>query len=64
MPFNTITYDLIGDDSAPSYFTLNRENGAIKVKEQANLAADTEISYVVSDLCFISTEMSLSVRMD
>ena len=49
-----VTYDLIGDDSAPSYFSLDSETGDIKVREEVNLPADTEITYMVSS-CFSLT---------
>jgi hypothetical protein len=49
-PFNHVTYDFIGDDSAPSYFSLDTDNGDIKVREEVDLPADTEITYMVGSL--------------
>ena len=31
-PFKTLTYSLIGDDAAPTFFDIERETGLIKVK--------------------------------
>lgn len=30
-PFGQITYDIIGDDSAPSYFSINQVTGRISI---------------------------------
>ena len=47
-PFNRVSYSIIGDDSAPAYFSISEENGEIRVK--SSLAADTATSYTVSKL--------------
>ena len=52
-PFNKITYSLIGDDSAPSFFSL-AANGEIKLRSGVNLPADTETTYTVSSRCIMS----------
>ncbi|KAL8559117.1 hypothetical protein ACOMHN_046165 [Nucella lapillus] len=43
-PFNTVTVSVIGDDSAPIYFTLGNDN-VIRVSNTSNLNADTETFY-------------------
>ena len=47
-PFNTIQYELIGDDKGPSYFTCNAKNGEIQVRSGVDLPRDKEITYTVS----------------
>ena len=46
-PFNKVSYELIGDDSGPSFFQLE-ENGQSKLRTGVNLPADKEIGYIVS----------------
>lgn len=45
-PFNKVVYELIGDETAPSFFLLEDSN--IKVRENVDLAADSETTYIVS----------------
>ena len=47
-PFNKVTYAIIGDDSAPSYFRINENSGAIQVSN--NLENDATRTYSVSSL--------------
>lgn len=47
-PFNKVQYQLIGDDSGPSYFVLDQNTGEVKVRDSVNLPADTSINYMVS----------------
>ena len=42
-----MSFELIGDDTAPSFFQLE-PNGDIKLRSGVNLAADREIQYIVS----------------
>ncbi len=42
-PFSTLTYDIIGDDSAPVYFRIDSVSGAVHA--MANLASDTASVY-------------------
>ena len=45
-PFNDITYDLIGDDAAPSFFRIDQSSGKVLVSN--NLANDGTRNYKVS----------------
>ncbi len=45
-PFNKVTYEMIGDDSGPSFFQLET-NGDIKLRTGVNLPADKETSYTL-----------------
>lgn len=51
-PFNSINYELIGDDTGPSYFTIDTESGGIAVRSGVDLPADSEVSYVVSVIIY------------
>ena len=42
-------YRIIGDDSAPNYFSVNEKNGEVKLS--AKVAEDTEVLYQVSTVC-------------
>lgn len=46
-PYNTLTLSVIGDDNAPSLFSLTQSgnNGVIRVVSSQNLASDTANSY-------------------
>ena len=39
---------MIGDDSAPTYFSVGKEQGEIKLRSGVNLKSDTETTYIVS----------------
>lgn len=45
-PFNTVTLQVIGDDSAPIYFTLGNDN-IIRVSNTSSLNSDTATFYRV-----------------
>lgn len=45
-PFNRVRYTIVGEDSAPAYFSISQETGEIRVK--ANLRADSQTKYTVS----------------
>ena len=45
-PFNRITYDLIGDDGTPSYFTINDTTGIISLRPNTNLEFDDTVLFV------------------
>jgi len=47
-PFNKVDYEMIGDDSAPTYFSVGKEQGEIKLRSGVNLKSDTETTYIVS----------------
>ena len=44
-PFRRIRYTMIGDDSAPTYFTVNEGNGELRLKASVN--DDKETAYKV-----------------
>ncbi|XP_046579033.1 protocadherin Fat 4-like [Haliotis rubra] len=45
-PFNVLSFELIGDDSATSFFTINPSSGLITLRNGADLTTDTEIRYI------------------
>ena len=45
--FKSLTHELIGDDTAPSYFDMDAA-GNIFVREGVDLPRDTETTYIVS----------------
>jgi hypothetical protein len=45
-PYNVIKYVIIGDDTAPTYFKVNEENGKITV--QRDIRGDQTIDYQVN----------------
>ena len=47
-PFNTVRYMLIGDDSTPSFFTVEPTNGLISMRVGTDLRTDTQTKYIVS----------------
>lgn len=47
-PFNTIKYTTVGDDQAPTLFSVSEESGEIRVKQE--LKEDTAREYTVSIL--------------
>ncbi|RUS85645.1 hypothetical protein EGW08_006591, partial [Elysia chlorotica] len=52
-PFNTLSYELIGDENTPTFFEVNAQTGLLSLRDTANLASDTEISYVFNNTQFI-----------
>ncbi len=51
-PFNKVSFELIGDDTGPSFFQLE-PNGDIKLRSGVNLPVDKEIQYTVSHLVLL-----------
>ena len=47
-PFNVVKYRLIGDDSAPTYFSLDENSGNIAVQPGVELVQDSLTEYTVS----------------
>lgn len=47
-PFNTLEYDIIGDDAAPTYFSINSVSGNIFL--QSSISNDASDVYYVSIL--------------
>lgn len=47
-PFNSLVYDIIGDDSAATYFAINSLTGAITLRN--TVGTDTATRYFVSCL--------------
>jgi protocadherin Fat 4 len=45
-PFNKVSYEMIGDDTGPSFFQLE-DNGEIKLRSGVNLPADKETTYTL-----------------
>jgi len=45
-PFDTVTFDIIGDDAAPGFFRVNAESGVISVSN--NLESDGTREYKVT----------------
>jgi len=48
-PFNTLTYSIIGDDSAPSYFSVNSTTGNVFLASRVDF--DTLSEYRVCTSC-------------
>ncbi len=48
-PFSNLTYTLLGDDTGPTFFAINRNNGRITVRR--DLKPDAATEYTVSMLC-------------
>ncbi len=46
VPFNKVTYRIIGDNKAPSFFKINSDNGDLNLN--TSLTADSDTSYTVS----------------
>ncbi|XP_035826841.1 protocadherin Fat 4, partial [Aplysia californica] len=44
-PYNSVIYDIIGDDSAPSYFSINSASGVISLAQ--SIAADPTDKYTI-----------------
>ena len=44
-PFKKITYSIIGDDSAPVFFDINKDSGRITLKSSVN--GDDQTQYKV-----------------
>ena len=40
--FGKISYEIIGDDTAPKYFSINPESGQVKLKEKVETDTVTE----------------------
>ena len=47
-PFNTVTYQLIGDDITPTFFSVDSSTGLISLRQGADLRTDTQSKYTVS----------------
>lgn len=45
-PFNTLTYSLIGDDSTPTFFSVEPNTGLIRLKSNLDLTTDRVSTYV------------------
>ena len=46
-PYNTVSYDIIGDDAAPTYFTINSVSGVISIGQ--SIASDPSDRYTVRE---------------
>ncbi len=44
-PYNKITFEIVGDDAAPTYFSIDADKGEIKI--QRDIKTDTETNYQV-----------------
>ncbi len=44
-PYNQITFEIVGDDAAPTYFEIDPTKGEIKIKR--DIKSDTETQYQV-----------------
>ena len=49
-PFSDLEFEMIGDGTTPVFFQASPTNGAISVRPNVDLAADTASQYVVSIL--------------
>lgn len=49
-PFNDLEFEMIGDGTTPVFFQASPTDGAISVRPNVDLAADTASQYVVSSL--------------
>ena len=47
-PYDVVSYDLIGDDNGPVFFSIEASTGIIRVSQ--NLASETQTLYTVSDV--------------
>ena len=59
-PYNKITYEIVGDDAAPTYFEVEPTRGEIKVKR--DIKTDTETSYQVNAIGFYHLVIFGSIR--
>ena len=46
-PYNTVTYSIIGDDSAPSQFTISPSSGMISYRIDGSVFQDSTANYRV-----------------
>ena len=58
-PYNVITYSIVGEDKAPNYFTIDSDNGQIRLR--SSLLQDQDLSYRVSCGCFFCLVIILLV---
>lgn len=57
-PFNQVSYSIIGDDAAPSFFMMNSTSGWITLGR--SLSSDTVTSYQASLYAYTTNETTLS----
>ena len=48
-PFNTVTYEIVGDDTAQSFFVIDEFTGAITLRQSVN--GDPVTEYKVRNIC-------------
>ena len=67
-PFNEITYDMIGDDATPTYFSVDSATGLISLRDNTNLEFDSTTLFVAriraTDGGYPSRQDTATVRIE
>ena len=67
-PYNTVTYSIIGDDAAPSQFTISPSSGMISYRTDGSVNTDNTANYRVCHChalySFSLTQPALQIVVD